>query len=97
VLWGNVASALAGAAGMIADRAPSHAGRAAGVVGEMLRTGPLTGTGTLVRPSAETPRQFLIRHNCCLYYRIPGGGTCGDCVLTPEEERRRGWEAVLKR
>jgi iron complex transport system ATP-binding protein len=22
------------------------------------------------------------RTSCCLYYRIPGGGLCGDCVLT---------------
>ena len=97
VLWGNVASALGGAAGMIADQAPAHASRAADVVAEMLKIAPLAGTGTLVRPSPETPRRFLIRNNCCLYYRIPGGGTCGDCVLTPPEERRRGWEAVLRR
>jgi ferric iron reductase protein FhuF len=97
VLLGNVASALAGAAGMIADQAPEHADRAAGVVARMLETAPLTGTGELVRPSEERPRRFLIRHNCCLYYRIPGGGTCGDCVLTPEDERRRGWDAALRR
>jgi hypothetical protein len=97
VLWGNVASALAGAAGMIADQDPAHASRAAGVVDEILKIGPLAGTGTLVRPAPARDRRFLIRNNCCLYYRIPGGGTCGDCVLTPEGERRRGWEAVLRR
>jgi hypothetical protein len=97
VLLGNVASALGGAAGMIADQAPQYADRAASVVAEILEIAPLTGTGTLVRPSAESPRRFLIRNNCCLYYRIPGGGTCGDCVLTPEEERRRGWDTVLRR
>jgi ferric iron reductase protein FhuF len=97
VLLGNVASALAGAAGMIADQAPEHAEQAAAVAGEMLRIAPLAGTGTLVRPLPDRARRFLIRHNCCLYYRIPGGGTCGDCVLTPEDERRRGWEAVLRR
>jgi ferric iron reductase protein FhuF len=21
------------------------------------------------------------RTTCCLYYRVPGGGLCGDCVL----------------
>ncbi|MGH3410268.1 MAG: (2Fe-2S)-binding protein [Streptosporangiaceae bacterium] len=21
------------------------------------------------------------RHSCCLYYRLPGGGLCGDCAL----------------
>jgi hypothetical protein len=97
VLWGNVASALAGAAGMIADQDRAHASRAAGVVDEILKIGPLAGTGTLVRPAPARDRRFLIRNNCCLYYRIPGGGTCGDCVLTPEDERRRGWEATLRR
>lgn len=97
VLLGNVASALAGAAGMIADQAPEHAARAADVVDEILKIAPLTGTGTLVRPAEDRERRFLIRNNCCLYYRIPGGGTCGDCVLTPREERRRGWEAALRR
>ncbi|TDC76951.1 ferric iron reductase, partial [Actinomadura sp. 7K507] len=23
----------------------------------------------------------FVRHNCCLYYRVPGGGMCGDCGL----------------
>jgi FhuF-like iron-sulfur protein len=21
------------------------------------------------------------RRSCCLYYRVPGGGLCGDCTL----------------
>lgn len=80
VLWGNVTSALAGAAAMIAtaDRA---AGERAGVLLEgLLALEPLAGTGTLHRPDSS-PRRALTRHNCCLYYRIPGGGTCGDCIL----------------
>jgi FhuF 2Fe-2S C-terminal domain len=97
VLLGNVASALGGAAGMIADQSPGHAERAAGVVDAMLKLEPLTGTGTLVQPFEDRARRFLIRNSCCLYYRIPGGGTCGDCVLTLQDERRRGWEAVLRR
>ena len=97
VLHGNVASALAGAAGMIADAAPEHAARAAAVVDRMLDLPPLAGAGTLVRPEPDVARWFLVRHNCCLYYRIPGGGTCGDCVLTPEPDRRRAWQAALRR
>jgi ferric iron reductase protein FhuF len=77
VLWGNVASALGGAARMIAEQAPELTGPVAAVVSEMLTIGPLAG---MARPLP--PRRFLIRNNCCLYYRIPGGGTCGDCVLT---------------
>jgi hypothetical protein len=97
VLLGNVASALAGAAGMIAAQAPEHAEQAAGVVARMLELAPLAGAGELVRPEPDRARWFLVRNNCCLYYRIPGGGTCGDCVLTPEDERRRGWAAALRR
>jgi hypothetical protein len=97
VLWGNVASALGGAAGMIADHAqdPAAAERAAAVVAGMLATKPLMGMATLHRPEPARARWFLVRRNCCLYYRIPGGGTCGDCVLTPDDERRRHWDRVL--
>jgi ferric iron reductase protein FhuF len=97
VLWGNVASALGGAAGMIADTAPGHAERAAAIVERALALPPLRGTATLTRPDSGRPRWFLVRRNCCLYYRIPGGGTCGDCVLTPERVRRQQWQAVLDR
>jgi ferric iron reductase protein FhuF len=97
VLWGNVASALGGAAGMIADAAPSHAERSATIVEEALGRAPLRGTAILMRPDPGRERWFLVRRNCCLYYRIPGGGTCGDCVLTPEEIRRQHWQSVLGR
>ncbi|MEU7551440.1 (2Fe-2S)-binding protein [Streptomyces sp. NPDC044571] len=23
----------------------------------------------------------FVRRSCCLYYKVPGGGFCGDCVL----------------
>jgi hypothetical protein len=81
VLWGNVASALGGAAGMLADTTPGHAGRAGEVVAAMLDRAPLTGTATLAPKDPARARRALKRRNCCLYYRIPGGGTCGDCVL----------------
>ncbi|WP_312034299.1 (2Fe-2S)-binding protein [Actinoplanes sp. TBRC 11911] len=97
VLWGNVASALGGANGMIADAAPSLAARSAGIVEEALAVPPLLGMATLVRPSPARERWFLVRRNCCLYYRIPGGGMCGDCVLTPEDVRLRQWQSVLAR
>jgi ferric iron reductase protein FhuF len=97
LLWGNVASALAGAAGMIADAAPEHAERAAEVVAALLERAPLAGTAELRRPDPARERWFLVRRNCCLYYRIPGAGTCGDCVLTPEEVRRQQWRQALSR
>ena len=92
-----LASALGGAAGMLADSAPEHADRAASVVREMLARPPLMGTAELLRPSPAHARWFLVRNNCCLYYRIPGGGTCADCVLTADADRRRSWRAVLER
>ncbi|MGI5237312.1 (2Fe-2S)-binding protein [Dactylosporangium sp. CA-139066] len=67
VLWGNVASALGGAAGQLPEGAWS-------AVAELVRRPPLAGM-------AVVGRRSLRRRNCCLYYRIPGGGTCGDCVL----------------
>ncbi|MBU2663702.1 (2Fe-2S)-binding protein [Actinoplanes bogorensis] len=98
VLWGNVASALGGAAGMIADNASAPAAeRAAALVDAALARPPLLGRATLTRPDPARPRWFLTRRNCCLYYRIPGGGTCGDCVLVPDHERRQHWQRVLSR
>ncbi|WP_328471367.1 (2Fe-2S)-binding protein [Actinoplanes sp. NBC_00393] len=76
VLWGNVASALGGAVTMIGQA------RAAAVVQASLNLAPLRGTATV-----SPPRWTLVRNNCCLYYRIPGGGTCGDCVLNRREKR----------
>ena len=98
VLWGNVASALGGAAGMIGGAGPEAAAeRAAMIVQAALRRAPLRGTATLERPDPGRARWFLVRRNCCLYYRLPGGGTCGDCVLTPEEVRRQQWQSALRR
>ncbi|GAA0564842.1 (2Fe-2S)-binding protein [Paractinoplanes ferrugineus] len=74
VLWGNVSSALAGAAAMIRRADPAAGARAYALVEGVLAGPPLAGTGTLDGGA-------LTRNNCCLYYRIPGGATCGDCIL----------------
>ncbi|WP_433208455.1 (2Fe-2S)-binding protein [Dactylosporangium sp. CS-047395] len=66
VLWGNVASALGGAAGQLPQAWP--------MVEELL-------SEPLLEGRAVVSNGRLRRNNCCLYYRIPGGGTCGDCVL----------------
>jgi ferric iron reductase protein FhuF len=75
LLWGNVWSAFAGAATVIANERP-HAGQEA---------------ASIVRTLVSTTRQPLAgrydaagrfrRETCCLYYRLPRGGLCGDCVL----------------
>jgi ferric iron reductase protein FhuF len=92
VLWGNVASALGGAATMLSTAPDSrHAQRALRVAEELLGGGSLRGHGRYVRPWPERPERFFVRHSCCLFYRIPGGGTCADCVLVSDDARRVMW------
>lgn len=70
ILWGNVASALYGAAGVIGARADA-------IVAWLMSRPPLRGTGT------TTDGRFR-RRTCCLIYRAApgrGGAVCGDCVL----------------
>jgi ferric iron reductase protein FhuF len=72
VLSGNITSAVFGAARMVGVARPDLAPAAREAAATLL-AGPLAGTGVL----GET----FVRSSCCLYYRIPGGGYCGDCVL----------------
>lgn len=78
VLRGNVASALAGASGVLAGAFPARAGTAGQLTAYVLAMGPLRGTGQFVQPDAG---RFFVRRSCCLLYRVPGAGMCGDCVL----------------
>jgi hypothetical protein len=97
VLWGNVASGLGGSLTMLAACRGDLAATAAGLTRQLLQKGRLAGTGELVRPDPAYERWFFVRRSCCLYYRVPGAGTCGDCVLTPEDVRRRQWQSMLGR
>ncbi|AWW36431.1 (2Fe-2S)-binding protein [Streptomyces cadmiisoli] len=80
LLRGNAASALAGAVREL-DRWARAAGRAEAaartraLAGELLARPRLAGTGTLEGTAFR-------RRSCCLYYRVPGGGLCGDCCFT---------------
>src|SRR5690625_3018656 len=75
LLRGNVGSALAGAVGALARARPTPRARAAASATDLLSR-PGTGlSGTFTGPAG------FRRTTCCLYYRLPGGGTCGDCVL----------------
>jgi len=76
VLWGNVVSALAGAAGMLVRSDVTRVLDPVAVAAATLTWGPLAGAG-----SFDVADRFFRRSSCCLFYRIPGGGTCGDCVL----------------
>jgi ferric iron reductase protein FhuF len=76
LLWGNVASGLVGTVAALV-RANVVTG-AAGLAfsSSVLAGGPLAGTGEL------DGRLRFRRRSCCLYYRLPGGGYCGDCSFT---------------
>jgi ferric iron reductase protein FhuF len=80
VLRGNVASAVAAAGALVARSRPAAATTASLIVTGLLETGLLTGTGRF-----EVGWSFR-RRSCCLYYRLPGGSTCGDCVLAPHRD-----------
>ncbi|MGP9017197.1 (2Fe-2S)-binding protein [Streptomyces sp. BR1] len=80
LLWGNAGSALAGAVRELHGWArrngrPEAARRALELGAELFAHPDLAGTGTLL------PGPALRRRSCCLYYRVPGGGLCGDCVF----------------
>lgn len=74
VLWGNVASSLDGAATVIGLTRPDLFSVAQTVVEGLL------GEPLLVNAGSYDDGRFR-RNNCCLYYRLPNGGLCGDCVL----------------
>ena len=77
VLWGNVASAVNGAATMIAAARPDLAGRAAEAAAALLGHPNLAGT------YQGRPLHGFRRRNCCLIYRLSPErpAYCGDCVL----------------
>ena len=80
-LWGNAASAVVAAGAMVARARPAAGERAEQLVAGLLAAGPLVGAGAL------TGHWVFRRRSCCLYYRVPGGGLCGDCVLTDRPSR----------
>jgi hypothetical protein len=82
VLRGNAASALAGASAMLAGSCSARTGMVKRLTAQILALEPLRGSGEFVRPDPAVPRLEFVRHSCCLLYRVPGAGTCGDCILT---------------
>jgi hypothetical protein len=78
VLWGNVASAVNGAATMLATDRPEWTDRVQALATALLDRAPLSGTST------RADGRFR-RRSCCLIYRVApsgSGAVCGDCVLT---------------
>ncbi|MFG2875246.1 (2Fe-2S)-binding protein [Streptomyces sp. NPDC048340] len=83
-LRGNAASALIGAHRVLLARQPRTPLPVVPLVRALLDRPPLAGAGTY-RVAPAAPLAFR-RRSCCLYYRVPGAGTCGDCVLNPKEK-----------
>lgn len=78
VLWGNVASAVNGAASMIATRQPAWADQSRVMASSLLAQPPLRGTSITLAGGG------FRRRSCCLIYRAAPRATravCGDCVL----------------
>ncbi|WP_372482521.1 (2Fe-2S)-binding protein [Streptomyces bambusae] len=83
-LRGNAASALIGAHRVLLTRAPDAPYPVVPLVRALLDRPPLADAGTY-RATAPGPLAYQ-RRSCCLYYRVPGAGTCGDCVLNLKEK-----------
>jgi iron complex transport system ATP-binding protein len=79
VLTGNIFSSLAAAARLIE---PAGAGVRARALVDLVarRYPPLHDAGELEWRSPD-PATYFRRRNCCLFYQVPGGGKCGDCIL----------------
>ncbi|MGW7265986.1 (2Fe-2S)-binding protein [Streptomyces sp. NPDC054842] len=77
LLWGNAGAALAGAVRLLdqwarANGRPEAAERVSALAAPLLAHPDLSWT---LAPGT------LRRRTCCLYYRLPGGGLCGDCCF----------------
>lgn len=80
LLRGNAASALAATARLLVQWArpqgrPDVAAHARALTAELLAHPLLADTGALTGTAFR-------RRSCCLYYRVPDGGLCGDCCFT---------------
>ncbi|MFN6551662.1 (2Fe-2S)-binding protein [Mycolicibacterium septicum] len=74
VMWGNIASAANGAVTVLAQTRPDAQTRGRDLIDALIATEPLRGT-------ADFAGGRFRRRSCCLFYQVPGGGYCGDCVL----------------
>lgn len=78
ILWGNVASAVHGAATMLERERPQWTDATRALTAALRACPPLRGTGDV------DDRGRFRRRSCCLIYRIAPEGAgpyCGDCVL----------------
>ncbi len=85
LLRGNAGSALAGAARelhgwAVREGRPEVGERALDLAAALFDHPDLRGTGTLAGTAFR-------RRSCCLYYRCPNGGLCGDCCFERPPQR----------
>ncbi len=78
LLWGNAASAMAGALSVLVGARPGLGEPATALAAALLAQGRLADTGEL---GVTGEGLGFRRRSCCLYYRLPGGALCGDCAL----------------
>jgi len=83
LLWGNAASAVAAAKRLLVVQRPAATVRAAELAEAVLAHGSFAGAGELLPPRDPDLVWTFRRRSCCLYYRVPGGGLCDDCVFSP--------------
>jgi hypothetical protein len=75
LLAGNVAAALVGACEALLAARPDLHDPVVAITAALLDTGSLAGSGVLGE------RLRFRRRSCCLFYRVPAGSVCGDCVF----------------
>ena len=78
LLWGNAASSIAGALRTVSRSGIASAEDCLALGGRLLGEPPFRGSGDFLPFPGEVAFR---RRSCCLYYRLDGGGTCGDCPL----------------
>lgn len=83
VLWGNVASAFNGAFLVLRGQRPDDEDRAFELMRAIVEHGRLKPAGRFLPDEWDEAR--FSRNNCCLFYRLPGRGLCGDCVLAERD------------
>jgi hypothetical protein len=76
LLSGNVASALVGASRALLSVRPDLRRSIVKTTNDLLTIGALAESGVLTSSELDFKRR-----SCCLFYRAPGGGKCGDCPL----------------
>lgn len=98
-LWGNAASAFAGAFRTVGRvGGPTLLDRARRDALRVLGRPPLAGLGAVAEVSdGERRGCFFERTSCCLLYRASEGWNCSDCsLLAPAERRARQRRALAE-